>query len=311
MKEAAEPPPEPARAAVVGAFAAVYLIWGSTYLAIRFAIESIPPLLMAGVRFSVAGLLLYAWLRWRGAARPAGGEWRHAAVVGACLLLGGNGGVTLAELYIPSSLAALLVATVPMFMALLGWLAGQASRPTWLVWLGLIVGFAGVGLLVQPSAASPLAAPGFRLGVALVLGAALIWSCGSLYARNAGAGGAPMVGAALQMITGGAMLVVAGLALGEGARLDFTAISARSAAAFLYLLLIGSIIGFTAYIWLLRHRPPAQVATYAYVNPMVAVLLGATLGGEMLTRSMLAGAVLIVAAVAVVITVQSRPASKE
>ena len=286
-------------------FAAVYIIWGSTYLGIRLAIDSVPPLLMVGARFLFAGTLLYAWARLRGAAKPTGAAWGRAAIVGGCLLVCGNGGLTFGEMYVPSGLAALLIAMVPVFMALLGWLSGQSPRPTTRVWLGFACGLAGVALLARPDAAVS-AHPRFLLGVGVILVGSAIWSAGSLYSRRAGQGTAPMLMAAMQMLTAGAMLLAGSGLRGEIADFHPAQVTAKSLAAFLYLVFIGAIVGYNAYLWLLRHCAPAQVATYAYVNPVVAVLLGAGFGGEKLTSSMLAGAALILAAVALVVTNRPR-----
>ncbi len=291
---------QPSRSAVVMAFAAVYVIWGSTYLGIRLAIDSVPPLLMAGARFVFAGSMLYAWARLRGAARPGGGAWGRAAIVGGCLLVAGNGGLTFAQLYVPSGLAALLIAMVPVFMVLMGWLSGQSARPTRRVWLGIACGLAGVALLARPDAAAQ-PHPRFALGVGVILLSGLVWSAGSLYSRRAGQGTEPLLMAGMQMLTAGAVLLAGAALRGEFAGFALAQVTAKSWAAFFYLVFIGALVGYTAYLWLLRHCPPSQVATYAYVNPVVAVLLGAGFAGEKLTSPMLAGAALIVAAVALVI----------
>lgn len=296
---------QPSRGAVVANFAIVYIIWGSTYLGIRLAIDSVPPLLMVGTRFLLAGTLLYAWARLRGAAKPTGTAWGRAAIVGGCLLVCGNGGLTFGEMYVPSGLAALLVAMLPIFMALLGWLSGQSARPTARVWLGFVCGLAGVALLTRPDAAVPTH-PRFLLGVGVILVGTVIWAAGSLYSRRAGQGTAPMLMAAMQMLTAGAMLLAGAGLRGEIADFHPAQVTAKSLAAFFYLVFIGAIVGYNAYLWLLRNCPPAQVATYAYVNPVVAVLLGAGFAGEKLTSSMLAGAALILAAVALVITNRPR-----
>ena len=291
----------PSRGAVIANFATVYVIWGSTYLGIRLAIESVPPLLMVGTRFLLAGTLLYAWARFRGAEKPRAGAWGRAAIVGGCLLVCGNGGLTFGEMYVPSGLAALLIAMVPVFMALLGWLSGQSPRPTARVWLGLACGLAGVALLARPDAAVATH-PRFLFGVGVILVGSVIWSAGSLYSRRAGVGTPPMLMAAMQMLTAGAMLLAGAGLRGEIADFHPAQVTAKSLAAFFYLVFIGAIIGYNAYLWLLRHCPPAQVATYAYVNPVVAVLLGAAFGGEKITSSMLTGAALIVGAVVLVVT---------
>src|ERR1041384_3212178 len=175
----------PKRIWIVLAFAALYLIWGSTYLGILFAIQSIPPFLMAGARFFLAGAIMYAVARWQGAPQPTAITWKNSLIIGACLLLGGNGGVTISEKWVPTGLAALLVATVPIYIALLGWLSGTAPRPTRFVWLGLIGGFVGVGFLVGPAFTAPSGSNHLALGMSILLIGSLLWSVGSLYSRRA------------------------------------------------------------------------------------------------------------------------------
>lgn len=292
--------------AIIVAFGALYLIWGSTYLGILFAIRSIPPFLMAGARFFLAGVIMYAAARWHGAPRPAPVTWRSSAIVGACLLLCGNGGVTIAEKWVPSSLAALLVATVPIYIALIGWITGSAPRPTPLVWTGLIGGFVGVGVLVAPAFTNSLNSPQnhLGLGMSILLVGSLIWSAGSLYSRTISNATSPFLAAGQQMLCGGGLLFLLGMALGEYRGFDLRQITGFSLGAFVYLVVIGALIGFPAYIYLLRHCEPAKVATYAYVNPIVAMLLGTIFAGETLTLRTLLGAVLIIGSVALVITAQ-------
>lgn len=289
---------------IIAAFAALYLIWGSTYLGILFAIQSIPPFLMAGVRFFSAGLIMYAIARLGGAPKPEPATWRSAVIVGACLLLGGNGGVTISEKWVPSSLAALLVATVPIYIALLSWIAGTAPRPTPIVWLGLIGGFLGVALLVGPAFTAPSANNHLALGMSILLVGSLIWSAGSLYSRTTKNSPSPFLAAGQQMICGGALLFLMAMALREYRGFHPSHITWLSLGAFVYLVVIGALVGFPAYIYLLRHCDPAKVATYAYVNPIVAVLLGAAFAGETLTLHTMLGAGLIIGSVAVVITAQ-------
>jgi drug/metabolite transporter (DMT)-like permease len=295
----------PSRLAILAAFAALYLIWGSTYLAIRFAIETIPPLLMAGARFLLAGFILYGIARLRGAPKGTVANWRTALIIGGCLLVGGNGGVTLAEQYVSSGLASVMVATVPIYIALLAWWSGIAPRPTPIVWLGLAGGFVGVTILIGPALTLPAdgaAHPG--RGMLILLCSSFIWSAGSIYSRKARSASAPLLLAGQQMICGGALLTVAGLLFREHHRFDAGRMSILSIAAFVYLVVIGALVGYTAYIFLLRHCDPAKVATYAYVNPIVAVLLGALFANETLSaRTVVAGA-LIIGSVALVITVQ-------
>lgn len=296
----------PKKIAILAAFAALYLIWGSTYLGILFAIQSIPPFLMAGVRFFLAGIIMFAIARLQGAPKPDLVTWRDALIVGACLLLFGNGGVTVAEQWVPTGLAALLVATVPIYIALLGWITGTAPRPTPMVWLGLFGGFVGVALLIGGAFTNSSEPPRdhLALGMSILLLGSLIWSAGSLYSRRARNAPSPFLAAGQQMLCGGALLILAGVVFGEHRGFDPGQISWLSAGAFVYLVVIGALVGFPAYIFLLRHCDPAKVATYAYVNPVVAVLLGTAFAGESLTMRTLLGAGLIIGSVAVVITAQ-------
>jgi drug/metabolite transporter (DMT)-like permease len=297
---------QPKRLPIIAAFAAIYLIWGSTYLGILFAIQSIPPFLMAGARFFISGVIMYLIARLSGSPRPTAITWRSAFIVGGCLLLCGNGGVSISEQWVPSGLASLLVATVPIYMALLGWIYGIGPRPSGIVWLGLIGGFVGVGILVGPAltSLSSGASNHLALGMCILLVGSLIWSIGSLYSRTAVSSPSLILSAGQQMICGGALLFIVGLISGEPHRFDVTRVSALSIWAFIYLVVIGALIGYTAYFWLLRHCDPAKVATYAYINPVVAVLLGTLFAHETLSLRTVLGAALIVGSVAVVITAQ-------
>jgi drug/metabolite transporter (DMT)-like permease len=299
-----EPAGAPRKLAIVAAFAALYLIWGSTYLGILFAIQSIPPLLMAGGRFTCAGVIMFGIARWQGSTRSSFAEWRTAFVVGGCLLLLGNGSVTIAEQWVPSGLSSLLVATVPIYIALLGWLSGSAPRPRPLVMLGLTGGFVGVGILVGPAltAAPASGAKHVGAGMLILLLGSLGWSIGSLYSRHARTSAPPFLSSAQTMLCGGVLMIIAGLMSDEARDLHLEKITALSLGAFVYLVLIGAVVGYTAYIWLLRHCNPAKVATYAYVNPVVAVLLGALFAGEALTGRTAIAAALIIGSVALVIT---------
>jgi drug/metabolite transporter (DMT)-like permease len=291
---------------IITAFAALYLIWGSTYLGILFAIGSIPPFLMAGLRFLLAGLIMYGLARWQGAPRPTLQTWRSSLIIGACLLLCGNGGVTISEKWVPTGLASLLVATVPIDIALLGWITRTAPRPTPIVWLGLIGGFIGVAVLVGPAFTSSSASPQNHLarGMSILLVGSLMWSIGSLYSRTAKSSPSLFLAAGQQMICGGALLILAAFGLNEHRAFDPRHVTWLSIAAFVYLVLIGALIGYTAYFYLLRHCDPAKVATYAYVNPVVAVILGAIFVGETLSVRTAIAASLIIGSVALVITAQ-------
>lgn len=297
---------EATRAQVVVAFAAIYLIWGSTYLAILFAVETLPPFLMAGVRFLTAGGLMYGWVRLRGEPPPSRLEWRSAAIVGAFLLLGGNGGVVWAEQRVASGLAALLVATVPLWMVLIEWLSG-GPRPRGRVVAGIAIGFLGLGILVGPAELLGGRAAD-RLGAGVLVLASLSWAAGSVVSRRVRLPASPWLGTGMEMAAGGALLLLLGTLTGEWTRLDLAAASSRSLYAVLYLIVFGSLIGFTAYIWLLRHVEIARVSTYAYVNPVVAVLLGWALAGEQLSLRIALAAAVIVAGVVFITTGRASPA---
>ena len=289
---------------LVGAFAAVYVVWGSTYLAIRFAIETLPPLLMASVRFLMAGTVLYAWARSRGAPPPSRSQWRAAAIVGLLLFVGGNGAVVVSEQWVPSGLVALLVAAVPLWMVLMDWAWGSRTRPTRRVVFGLLGGFAGVAVL----AGSPgvgAGGPQELVGAALVILGSAAWAGGSIYARHADTPPRPRLWVAMQMLAGGAFLLPLSLSVGEWGRLDVGSVSLKSLLALLYLVVFGALLAFSAYIWLLTVSTPARVGTYAYVNPVVALVLGWALADEPLTFRSLVAAVIIVGSV-VMITGEGR-----
>jgi drug/metabolite transporter (DMT)-like permease len=248
---------------------------------------------MAASRFLVAGPLLYAWARWRGAARPTLGHWRAAAVVGALLLLGGNGAVVWAEQRVPSGVTALLVAMVPLWMVLLDWVRPGGVRPTLAVFSGVALGLAGLVLLVGPEQILGGEHVDHAGALALAFGC-LTWSVGSVYSRHAPLPASPQLATAMEMLAGGVLLLAASLARGEWQQFDVQAISLRSLAALGYLVVFGSLVALTAYVWLLRQTTPARVSTYAYVNPVVAMLLGWALAGEPLTpRTLVAAAVIV------------------
>ncbi len=287
------------RGRVILAFAAIYLLWGSTYLGIRYAVETIPPFLMAGTRHLTAGLLLYGWLRLRGEKRPRPRDWAVAALIGALMLLGGNGLVTWAEQRVPSGLAALIVASVPIWMTVLE--AIQKRRPPRrAVVAGLVLGLAALGWLVAPGRFGGNGHVDL-LGAAALLTAALCWAVGSLTSRAVKLPVSTFLAIAMEMIAGGVVLWAVGLSTGELRRLDLAAVSGRSIASLGYLIVFGSLAGFSAYMWLLNVTTPARVSTYAYVNPIVALLLGWGIGGEALTLRTGISALGIVAAVAVII----------
>jgi drug/metabolite transporter (DMT)-like permease len=294
---------------VLGAFAAVYVIWGSTYLAIRFAIETLPSFLMAGARFLAAGVVLYAFMRLRGAPRPRPVHWRSAFALGGMLLLFGNGAVVWAEHRIASGVAALLVAVEPMWIVLLEWLRPGGRRPSALTGMGVVLGFAGLVILVGPRELGGGSVD--LLGAAVVVVAALSWAAGSLYSREAPLPESPFLATALQMMAGGVLLLCAGVLTGEVGHFDPSAVSARSVAAWAYLAVFGSLVAFTAYIWLLHEVSPSRASTYAYVNPLVAVLLGWAVAGEPLGGRVALSAAVIVGAVALIITASAPPEVEE
>ncbi len=286
----------------VAAFATLYVVWGSTYLAIRIAIESMPPFAMAGARFLVAGSLLFGLVRLRGAPWPSARQWFDNAVAGILLLLGGNGLMCWAEQTIPSGVTALIVGVGPLFTVLADWLWTGNQRPTLLTVGGMLLGMAGVAWLAAPWERGPGSLDPH--GVIAVLVACVAWSLGAIYSRHARRPAEPLVAASLQMLGGGIALVVAAWIRGDLAHVGLAAVTSRSWFAFAYLIAMGSLVGFSTFVWLMKHSTPALVFTYAYVNPVVAVFLGWLLAGEAVTARMGAAAVVIVAAV-MVITLKS------
>jgi len=279
------------------ALISVYLIWGSTYLAIRYAVETTPPFLMAAVRFIISGGFLYVLRRAGGDPPPKALEWRSAAVIGIFLLVGGNGGVVWAEQFVPSSLAALLVATVPLWMVLMDMIRRGGERPGSRVAIGILIGFGGVVLLIGSAASG--AEPMNLLGAAVLVLASFSWAIGSLYGKSAKLPSSQLLGTSMEMVAGGMALMLVALIVGEWGSFDIAAVSRRSVLALVYLTAIGS-AAFVAYVWLLRVAPTPLVATYAYVNPLVAVLLGYSLAQEPMTLRTLVAATLIIGSVVLV-----------
>ncbi len=289
---------------LIAAFAAVYLIWGSTYLAIKYAIETLPPFLMAGTRFFAAGSMLFLWARFsKDYEKPTAAHWKTSFIVGTFLLLGGNGLVVYAEHYISSSLAALLVATEPFWIVLLSWLWLKGARPNLKAVLGIAVGFFGVWLLIsgQPIGGAAINSGSMQFfGTIAVIAAALSWAIGSIYGLRAPVPRSSILTAGMQMFSGGLVLLAVSLITGEWSKFDAFAVSANSWIGLIYLIVFGSLIGFTAYSWLLKNAQPAMVSTYAYVNPIVAVFLGWLIAGESFTGQMLIGAGVIVGSVVLI-----------
>ena len=306
--------PRPSTAAVVLALGLVYVVWGSTYLGIAVMIETMPPLLAAGVRYATAGalmlgaLIVHARLR-RGRdpiERPTRAHWRSALIIGTLLLLGGNGGVVLGELLIPSGIAAVLVATEPIWLALFDAIATR-RRPSLLVVGGLVAGTIGIAVLVAPMDGDESLDP---VGVGLVVLAGISWAIGSLYTRRAPLPRSALLGTGMEMLAGGLVMVLAGALLGEVGRTDVSEFSLDSILAFVYLIVFGSIVAFTAYTWLLANVPVSTVATYAYVNPIVAVALGAIILSEPITPRTLIAAVIIIGAVVAMVSGRPREAEE-
>ena len=297
------------RTTLLAAYAAVYVIWGSTFLAIRVGDESFPPLIVAGIRHFVFGLIAFPILLWKTKARPTWAEWRSTTVTGFLLLAVGNGGVCLAEERVSSGVAALLVATVSLWMVLIDWLRPAGTRPVARVIAGLVLGFSGLALLVGPK---ELGGSGRidPIGVAILGVGSFAWACGSIYAKHGKMPSSPLMGSAMQSLTGGAILWIAAGLTGEIGALHVATVSTRSWLAVTYLVFFGSMIGFSSYLYILKHSTATRVATYAFVNPIVALFLGWFLLHEAITlRTMLASAV-ILAAVILVITAPHRAPKK-
>jgi drug/metabolite transporter (DMT)-like permease len=284
----------------------VYVVWGSTYLAIRVVVETMPPLLAGGVRFVIAAVVLFGLMALRGgpgALRLRRAEWLGASFVGLALLLGGNGLVMLGERDVPSALAALIIAVVPLWVVLLRRLFGERVPAGTLI--GVVAGFAGVAVLIVPQGVSGAVAIG---GMLMLVVAAFSWSVGSYFSKRLELPRDPLMSTAAQMLVGGAGLLVVGLASGEAGLARFDRFSTASVLWLGYLVIFGSILAYTAYTWLLQHATVSRVATYAYVNPVVAIVLGAVVLNERIDAAMLLGAAMIVVSVALVIRTESRAA---
>jgi drug/metabolite transporter (DMT)-like permease len=302
------------RAQLIAAFAAIYLVWGSTYLAIRIAVETLPPFLMAGSRFAVSGLLLYGFLWFTKRIKPTARQWRDNAIVGGFLMLGGNGLVCWAEQTVPSSIATLVISIGPLVVVLLDWAVlvwgkdeKRGARPNAATFTGLGLGFAGLVLLVGPGilhGAGGLA----PIPVGALALASALWSAGSLYGRYSQQPAEPFTASAIQMLTGSLWLFAASLLAGEPARLHLTDLTPRALGAWAYLTLVGSLVGFTAFVWLMKHSTPARVYTYTYVNPIVAVFLGWLVLHEEVNSRIFTAAAVIIAGVAIITVAKTRKA---
>jgi drug/metabolite transporter (DMT)-like permease len=279
------------------ALIAIYLAWGSTFLAIHFAVQSIPPFFMTGMRFLIAGLILFIWRRLAGDPAPSSAQWKSAGVIGTLLLVGGIGGVSWAEQYVNSGIAALIVAATPLWVVLLEMLQHGGKRPTMVTLAGMGGGLAGIIILIDPYHSMDRQQGYSILGIVVLLLAALSWSIGSLYSHEADLPKSALLGSGMELLVGSAGSFVLGLALGEKSQLKISAISASSVAGLAYLIIVGSLVGFVCYTWLLQVAPTELVVTYAYVNPLVAVLLGSLLAQEVLTPKVLMATPLILLAV--------------
>jgi drug/metabolite transporter (DMT)-like permease len=292
------------RAQILAAFASIYLVWGSTYLAIRYAVQTIPPFIMGGLRFLISGALLYVWARYRGAPRPTKLHWRNAFIAGGLLLLGGNGAVVWAEQFVPSGLTALLVSILPFWLVIIEWVRPPRRRPHGAVLIGLIIGFIGIVVLVGPGNLGghgdirPIGA------VVLILGS-LSWAIGSFFSRDAALPQSGLLTTGMEMLAGGALLSIVGVLTGELSHFDVHRVSGPSALGLIYLVTFGSLLGFTSYIWLLDKVSPARLGTYAYVNPVVAVILGWAIAGERLSLRTAVAAAIVICAVALITTARS------
>jgi drug/metabolite transporter (DMT)-like permease len=287
------------RTRIILAFAAVYVIWGSTYLFIKYAIESVPPFMMGAARFIVAGALLYALARWRGAKAPGARDWRSAAITGVLMLGLGNGAVMWAELTVPTGVVALIVSTVPIWIVLIDWLRPRGVRPRVPVFLGLALGVAGMVILIGPRA---IIGQGNvdEIGVLILLVGSLGWAVGTILSKGSKRSSSPIVYSSLQMGAAGAAMLIMSLAIGEHTRFEPGDVTPRAFFSWLYLMLAGSIIGYTAYIYLLGKVSAAKAATYAYVNPIIAVLLGWAFLREPIGGRTLIAAAVILAGVAII-----------
>jgi drug/metabolite transporter (DMT)-like permease len=297
----------PSRGAILLAFATIYLVWGSTYLGIRVAVETMPPFLMAGARFTISGVLLFGFMLAKGAKWPTARQWLDHAISGIFLLLGGNAVVSWCELRTPSGITSLVLGAAPVFVVILDWLRPGGRRPKLEVVLGVAVGIAGIALLFGPGSIPANAKPPVIDIIALFL-SSLSWWIGSFYSKHAKSGGLLLMNVAIQMLCGSFSILLTGLFLGEGRALHLASVSPQSWLAFTYLVVVGSIIAFTVYAWLLQNSAPSKVSTFAYVNPVVAVILGWLILGEPMNLRIVLAAGITIGAVAIITVQRTRAA---
>lgn len=292
------------------ALLALYVVWGSTYLGIKVAIETIPPFFHAAIRFLISGMILVVWQRSAGHPLPTRKQWISAAIIGTLLLLGGNGLVSWAEQFIPSGIAALIIGSMPMFLVLAEAVRPNGVKPTWRAIVGLLIGFVGIFILVGPTEISGSTAKLNPFGLLALLGACITWASGSVYSKTADLTKSSLMNTGAQMLMGSVSLLIVSLLTGELHGWDITAVSARSLYGLTYLILIGSLVGFASYGWLLQNAPISLVATYAYVNPIVAVFLGNWIGNEPLEPRIWIAAAIIIGSV-IFINSRGKPQSKK
>ena len=276
---------------LIAAFAVIYLVWGSTYLAIRFAVETIPPFLLAGARFLVAGGIMYAWLLARGEAKVTKGQLVPCATSGILMLVGGNGLVCWAEQFIPSGITALIIGTAPLWIVMVGWIGFKDDAPSGKIILGLLLGLVGIGILAEPAGFSN-GETNLR-GIVAILFACFFWAWGSFLSKSPTMPKSTLLSVALQMLIAGAAMLLISCGLGEPINMDWSAVSAKSLWSLAYLIVFGAILAYSCYGWLFRNASAVAVSTYAYVNPVVAVILGYWLANEEITQMTIIGAALI------------------
>ncbi|MDB6165734.1 MAG: yedA [Lacunisphaera sp.] len=303
----------PTKAALIAGFAAIYIIWGSTYLGIRIAVETMPPFLMAGVRFLVAGAIVAAFIAFTRGFRATKTQWRDNAIIGGFLCLGGNGLVSWAEVRVPSGIATLIISAGPVFIVLMDWAVHvffkdgkRGTKPRPLTFVGLALGFVGLAILVGPSVTMTGVGGLNPWSVLGLLGATLFWGVGMIYMRYAHNPAEPFTASGIQMLCGSGWLLLASALTGEFSRFDPAAVTSRSALAWSYLVVFGSLIGFSTFTWLMKHSTPAKVSTYAYVNPVVAVFLGWLVLHEPVSPRIFVAAGIIIAGVAIITVTKNK-----
>ena len=300
---------ENTRMRLILGFAAVYLIWGSTYLAIKIGVRTIPPFMLIGLRFILGGAILHVWMRMRGVKMPTFRQWLSATVIGILLIAGGTGLVAYAELTVPSGLAALLIAVAPMWLVLADWIGPGGKKPKLTVVLGLILGFIGVALLIDPRVIESAVLID-KFGLFVVVLATIFWAVGSIYSRHAPMPQSKLLGSSMYMLAGGLALLVASISCGEMESFSFASVSNDSWFALLYLIILGS-LGFVSYIWLLSATTAAKAATYAYVNPVIALVLGYLLADELIDAKVILCSTIIIVSVVIIVSAKKESRNPE